>query len=183
MRKLMIVAALLLGFAASGFAQNQDVRLPEKPKRAKYVDYSTKQTGYWLAAQLGAGYSTAPGFYAQFDFVNGYHFSEFLKVGVGISPKVYFDGKTTIPIYAEVRGNIISQEDTMFAFYWNADLGYAINGGLYASPSLGVKFGGIRHNLLVSLYYALEYPFETQSETQRYDHPAHSVGLRIGYEF
>lgn len=178
MRKIMI-AMLLLGFAVSGFAQNQNVKLPEKPKRAKYVDYSVKQTGYWLAAQLGAGYIPGSVFYGQFDFVNGYRFSEFLKVGVGVSAKVHFDGRTTIPIYADVRGNIISQEDTMFAFYWNADLGYSIFGGLYASPGIGMKFGGIRHNFLVGLYYALEYPFEVQE----YRFPAHSVGLRIGYEF
>lgn len=172
----MIIAALMMGFAAGAFAQNQGITLPEKPKRAKYVDYSTKQTGWWCAAQLGGGYATTTGrFFGQFDFVNGYRFSEFLKVGVGISPRV---GLNTIPIYAQVRGNFISQEDTMFAFFWNADLGYAINGGVYASPSVGMRYGGIRHNVLISLYYALE-----GQKPEVSDQLLHIVGLRIGYEF
>lgn len=172
----MIIAALMMGLAAGMFAQNQNITLPDKPKRAKYVDYSTKQTGWWCAAQIGGGYATNTGkFFGQFDFVNGYRFSEFMKVGVGISPRV---GMNTIPIYAQARGNFISQEDTMFAFFWNTDLGYAINGGFYASPGVGMKFGGIRHDFLLSIYYALEgQKLEVSDELQ------HLVGLRIGYEF
>ena len=114
-------------------------------------------------------------FFGQFDFVNGYRFSEFLKVGVGISPRV---GLSTIPIYVQARGNLISQEDTMFAFFWNADLGYTINSGIYASPSVGMKFGGIRHNFLIGIQYS----FEGQ-KPKLLDQPMHLVGLRIGYEF
>lgn len=177
MKKILIIVTALLGFVASGLAQhNQNITLPEKPKRAKYVDYTVKQTGWWCVAQIGGGYATNTGkFFGQFDFVNGYRFSEFLKVGVGISPRI---GLKTIPIYAQARGNFISQEDTMFAFFWNADLGYAINGGIYASPSVGLRYGGIRHNVLFSFYYALE---GQKPETS--DQPMHVVGLRIGYEF
>ena len=177
MKKILICAIVLFGFLAKGLAQhNTNITLPERPKRAKYVDYSVKQTGWWCAAQIGGGYSTTTSdFFGQFDFVNGYRFSEFLKVGVGISPRI---GLKTIPIYAQARGNFISQEDTMFAFFWNADLGYAINGGIYASPSVGMRYGGIRHNFLVNLYYALE-----GQKTETSDKPMHLVGLRIGYEF
>ena len=176
MKQVMIITAILIGFTLGAFAQNQGITLPEKPKRAKYVDYSVKQTGWWCTAQIGGGYATNTSqFYCQFDFVNGYRFSEFLKVGIGISPRI---GLNTIPIYAQARGNFISQEDTMFAFFWNADLGYAINGGFYASPSAGMKFGGIRHNFLFSIYYALE-----GQRPEVSDSPLHLVGLRIGYEF
>lgn len=176
MKKLMIIATLLLGLVGVSFAQSSSITLPEKPKRAKYVDYSVKQTGWWCSAQIGGGYATNTGkFFGQFDFVNGYRFSEFLKVGVGISPRI---GLNTIPIYAQARGNFISQEDTMFAFFWSADLGYAINGGIYASPSVGMRYGGIRHNVLISLYYA----FEGQQPNVS-DQFLHIVGLKIGYEF
>lgn len=175
MKRLLIIVTLLLGIMAMGLAQHNTVTLPERPKRAKYVDYSVKQTGWWCTAQLGAGYATNGHIFGQFDFVNGYRFSEFLKVGIGISPRI---GLNTIPIYAQARGNFISQEDTMFAFFWNADLGYAINGGIYASPSVGIKFGGIRHNFLLSIYYALEGQKNEVVET-----PLHLVGLRLGYEF
>ena len=181
MKKLMIIVTLLLCFAGMSFAQNTNITLPEKPKRAKYVDYSIKQTGWWCAAQLGGGFATAKGsVFGQFDFVNGYRFSEFLKIGVGVSPRFFVNGFRVgaIPIYAEARGNFISQEDTMFAFYWNADLGYAINGGFYASPGVGMKFGGIRHNFLIGIHYAIE-----GQKPEVSDQPMHLVGLRIGYEF
>ena len=176
MKRILIIATLLLNIMTMGLAQHNNVSLPEKPKRAKHVDYSVKQTGWWCAAQIGGGYATNTSkFFCQFDFVNGYRFSEFLKVGIGISPRI---GLSTIPIYAQARGNFISQEDTMFAFFWNADLGYAINGGIYVSPSIGMKFGGIRHNFLFSINYALE-----GQKLEVSDKPQHLVGLRIGYEF
>lgn len=176
MKKLLVIMVILFSVLCAGWSQNPHVTLPERPKRAKYVDYTIKQSGWWCAAQLGAGFSTTTNrFFGQFDFVNGYRISEFLKVGVGVSPRL---GINTIPIYAQGRGNFISQEDTMFAFFWNADLGYAINGGIYASPSVGLKCGGIRHNFLASVYYALE-----GQKPEVSNQPLHLVGLRIGYEF
>lgn len=175
MKKLLILTAVLFCMAATASAQhNQNITMPEKPQRAKYVDYSVLRTGYWVAAQAGAFYGSQNTFVGQFDLTMGYRFSEFLKVGVGVAPRI---GLPSIPVYADVRGNFISQEDTMFALCWSADIGYAFNqGGIYVSPGIGARFGGLRHNLLIGINYIL------QGQPSPAD-ALHLVGLRIGYEF
>lgn len=175
MKRVVIIFTLLLGISTISFAQNNEITLPQKPKRAKTVDYSVKESGYWLATQAGVSYCGGE-LFGQFDFVNGYRFSEFLKVGVGVSPRI---GIKSIPVYVDLRGNFFSQADRMFAICWNVDGGYAFNnGGIYASPSVGMRFGGIRHNFIVGINYML------QGQENDDEHPLlHAVGLRIGYEF
>lgn len=177
------------------FAQQREITLPEVPNRGKYVDYSVKQKGWWCAAQLsGALATTGDNLYAgvfQLDFVNGYRFSEYFKVGVGFSPRIYAAGNDfplddnkllfgiySLPVYVDFRGNFISQEDTMFAPYWNIDLGYAINEGLYFSPCVGLKFCGIRHNFLVGINYTLQ-----GHNAGDFNKPINLIGIRVGYEF
>ena len=186
MRKTLTILAVLLGMASMAFAQhNQNITLPEKPKnRAQYVDYSMLRSGYWCAVQLGGFYGS--GFAAQADFVNGYRFSEWIKVGAGVSYDYNFRGFSTLPVYVDVRGNIISQEDTMFAIWWSADAGYSVGldpenkGGVYFSPGIGIRQGGIRHNFILSLNYMMQgQSFEDTSRNQL----LHFVGLKLGYEF
>ena len=86
MRKY-IVTAVLLGFSLCSYGQNNNVTLPEKPNRNKYVDYSTKESGFWCAAQIGANYGDTA-LLAQLDVIGGYRFSEFLRVGIGVSPRI-----------------------------------------------------------------------------------------------
>jgi len=171
MKKNIIFLAVVLGVAVGTYAQDRQVTLPERPNRSKYTDYSTKDDGFWCAIQLGANYGDT-GFVAQLDAIAGYRFSEFLKVGVGVSPRI---GLKSVPVYFDARGNIIPQIDRMYSFYWNFDLGYAIKDGIYLSPGLGIMFGGIRHNFLIGLNYTLQ-GFENVQ-------PKHFGGVRIGYEF
>lgn len=170
MRKYIVIA-ILLGISACTYGQNNNVILPEKPNRSKYVDYSTKESGFWCVAQIGASYGDTASF-AQLDIIGGYRFSEFLRIGFGVSPRM---GLKSIPVYFDARGNIISQVDRMHSFYWNADLGYAIDDGIYLSPGLGMQFGGIRNNFLVGVNYTMQ-GFKTVGVK-------HFVGVRIGYEF
>lgn len=194
MRRIVIVILLTFTSIVSSFSQNRTITLPDRPKRGQYVDYSIKDSGWWCAAQLNGGVaSTTDAHYSavyQVDFVNGYRFSEFLKVGIGVSPRLYGggngfplreDGRSivySLPIYVDLRGNIISQADTMFAPYWNVDLGYSINEGIYLSPCVGMKFGGIRHNFIVGISYGLQ-----GHKTESYNKPIHLLGLKAGYEF
>lgn len=195
MRRLVCIVILCLGVEVLSLAQQKDIILPEVPDRAHYVDYSVKRSGWWCAAQLsGAFATTEDDMYArvfQFDFINGYRFSEFLKVGLGISPRIYASGNDfpldddkllfgiySLPVYADIRGNFVSQEDTMFAPYWNVDFGYAINEGVYLSPGVGLKYGGIRHNLLIGINYTLQ-----GHSAGEFNKPIHLLGIRLGYEF
>ncbi len=188
MKKQILIIAALLSVAVTTFAQ---ITLPEQPKRAKHIDYSLRESGYWIAVQLSPAFATTGKEQAlalQCDIIDGYRFSEFLKVGIGISPRLYtntspsFCGKNgrpfSLPIYADVRGNFTPQADAMFAICWSADIGYAINEGFYASPFIGIRTGGIRHNFIAGLSYS----FQSHSVNDS-NNPIHLVGLRIGYEF
>lgn len=170
MRKYIFIA-VLLGISLCSYGQDKNVILPEKPNRSNYVDYSTKENGFWCAAQIGAGFGDTA-FLAQLDIIGGYRFSEFLRIGIGVSPRM---GLKSIPLYFDARGNIISQMDRMYSFYWNAEIGYAIDDGIYLSPGLGMRFGGIRHNFLVSVNYTMQ-GFKDVGVK-------HFAGVRIGYEF
>lgn len=189
MKKHLLIIMAILGLAATASAQ---VRLPEKPKRASgHTDYQVEESGYWIGAFLD-GYFASNGRSmagaAQFNIVNGYRFSEFLKVGIGVAPRYYFKANAdfcgqngqpfSVPIYADVRGNINAQYDAMFAFCWSADLGYTINEGVYASPFIGIRVGDIRHDFTVGFSYAFQ-----GHKVADEDRPIHLVGLRIGYEF
>lgn len=190
MKRLLLTIVAILGLAATASAQ---VRLPEMPTRASgHTDYRVKETGYWIGGLLD-GYFASNGRSmagaVQFNIVQGYRFSEFLKVGIGVAPKYYFLGNTdfcgkngspiSVPIYADVRGNINPQTDAEFAFCWSADAGYAINEGVYLSPFIGIRIGDIRHNFTAGITYA----FQGHYVDEYNNRPIHLVGLRVGYEF
>lgn len=195
MRRIVCAICYLCISIVSGYAQDQTITLPEKPARGKYVDYSLKDSGWWIAAQITGGLATTnDNIHAgliQVDIINGYRFSEFLKVGIGFSPRYYFShnsfplrdkrmifGVYSLPIYADIRGNFISQEDTMFAPYWNADLGYSIHEGLFFSPGVGLKIGSIRHNVLFGVNYTIQ-----GHNVNEVKGIIHIFSIRLGYEF
>ena len=169
--KKLIATTLILCFSIVAIAQEKNVTLPERPNRSKYSDYSTKDAGWWCAIQIGISYGDTA-ILGQLDIVTGYRLSEFLKIGIGVSPRV---GLKSIPVYIDVRGNIIPQVDRMHSFFWKVDVGYALNDGIYLSPGLGMQLGGIRHNFLVGANYTLQ-GFKEVS-------PKHFAGIYIGYEF
>lgn len=80
--------------------------VPETPKRAKYVDYETKDNGWWCAVELMGGGSVDanynPNFYnIGFSFINGYRFNQWIRVGIGLGFRYYI---TTNNSYYTERG-------------------------------------------------------------------------------
>ncbi|MBO7643459.1 MAG: hypothetical protein J6S62_00645 [Bacteroidales bacterium] len=180
MRKLITILAFAL-LMVPAFAQNHtDYRLPDEPNRAKYIDFPSLDKGLWFAVQLTPAYSTLEGPYTvQADFIAGYRTGEFFKVGAGVSPKYSAAEGFAIPVFLDLRGNLISQESRMAVPYWNLDAGYTFGSykGLYVSPTVGVRVGMPRNNFIAGLTYILQ-----QMGPGGFT-PSHSVGLRIGYEF
>ncbi len=173
MKKFLIIAALLLPLAL-GAQEHTGYTLPEKPNRAKYIDFPSLDRGLWFAVQLSPGINFNYGPQAQLDVIAGYRFGEFFRIGAGISPQKsasYF----TLPIFLDLRGNIISQESRMVVPYWNLDAGYVLNHGVYASPTIGIRVGQPRNNFIAGVTYILQHEY--------YDILTHAIGLRIGYEF
>ncbi|MCD8290912.1 MAG: hypothetical protein LUC91_05360 [Prevotella sp.] len=170
----------------------QEVRLPELPKnRTHYTDYNIKESGYWTT--ITANVTTTLRFNHKnmqnigADWINGYRFNEFLRVGIGLGLRYYInndhvrssDVAWTFPIFADIRGNIISQQDRGAVPYWSVDLGGEVRGGIYFSPTIGYRFGTQRGSFLVGISYTLQ-----QSDTWKKSDECYSgVSIKLGYEF
>ena len=182
----MLIPASLMGQAKhSGYV------LPDEPKRAKYIDFPSLDKGLWFAVQVtgaAAFCNVGNGAISQLDLVAGYRFGEFLKLGLGVSPQfsigsagsIPFHGinnsPTALPVYLDLRGNIISQESRMAVPYWNLDAGYSFGEGLYLSPTVGVRVGQPRNNFIAGLTYIFQ-------NVAVYGTSFSAVGIRLGYEF
>ena len=191
MRKLLLAfsfALMLLPATLMGQAKHSGYTLPDQPKRAKYIDFPSLDQGLWFAAQAtGAmAFGKSASFpIAQVDLIGGYRFNEFIKLGLGISPRLALAGApgygfsgeaVSLPVYLDVRGNVISQESRMSVPWWSVDLGYSIPEGFYASPTVGVRVGGPRNNFIAGVTYIFQ---SVAAANTSY----HAVGLRLGYEF
>lgn len=177
---------------------NTEVKTPQEPQGAKYVDYSDQDKGWWCAVEAQTGgswynYSHSMGVFA-LTFTNGYRFSEFLKIGVGAGARfnlnkdpdylVYrnthkIQAPMSVPIYVNLRGNIISQRSRMCVPFWNADIGYAILDNFFFDAGVGFKVGAKRNNFVMSAN------FMGQVVKFEPNHAGFGSGIlfKIGYEF
>ncbi len=176
MRKLICAAALVL-LMVPALAQNHTgYTLPDQPKRAKYIDFPSQDKGLWFAAQATGAYFASEGLGVQADLIAGYRVGEFFRIGAGVSPGV-LGGSFRMPVYLDLRGNIISQESRMAVPYWSLDAGYSLGSvykGLYLSPTVGVRVGMPRNDFIAGLSYMLQMVPGSA---------LHGVGIRLGYEF
>lgn len=175
--------------------------VPETPSRKEYVDFSSQQNGWWCAVELNNGALFFPDTERMGDapvtalselaFINGYRFSEFIKIGVGVAARFMYPNPelaVVVPVYFDVRGNIISQYSRNFAPYWQFDLGYSFDtgdgyySGIYLSPTLGMRFGGWRHNFLVGISY-MGQTIRGVGGVSGNSRFANAVCLRLSYEF
>lgn len=127
MRKT-IIAILLL---AIGLVAQAQIRMPNDPKAPRYHDYSEKTSGFWCAVEGGMGTTIETGHrnmqIANATFTAGYRLSEWIRAGVGIGTGYYVANtdlrgsakKVNIPIFANARGNIISQYSRGAVPYWS----------------------------------------------------------------
>lgn len=176
----------------AGFAQNREIKLPTPPKQEPYTEFRLKETGYWCSVDL----SVAPSlkfhetcmWTTTLSFVNGYRFSDYLRLGVGIGAGYYFannsvarrtDIRWTMPIFANARGNFFSQEVREIVPYWSVDIGGAIRDGFLFSPSIGCRFGERRNAFLLSLGYSYRGILAYDGE----DDGRNFIVLKLGYEF
>ena len=189
-RKIFIGLSIALCLQCAA-QENQVKRLPDVPKRTAYKDYSAQETGYWFAVEPQVGTMADAGRrciqFCGADYVNGWRFSEFLRAGVGIGMKYYInssDVRTSslswaFPLYADVRGNIISQNNRNTVPFWSADIGAEIHNGFFFAPAIGLRMGEQRCAFTVSLSYCL-----MQMDTWSDDGELRNlVSLKLGYEF
>ena len=182
-------------------SRNQ-VIMPKEVNTSKYVHYSEQDKGYWIAVEVSGGASVSYGKsnigFTQATVVNGYRFSDYLKVGVGAGVRYYIENDNrriksnpwVFPVYANLRGGFTSQRVHMLAPYWSIDAGIAIRDGLFISPTLGIKFGGQRSNFLLGVSY-LAQQVDTYKivgnasdfQVKKSDKLISLLALKVGYEF
>lgn len=189
--KRLLLSLFVLGVTLSANAQYRDVKLPDKPKQTSYRDYEKEDAGFWFAIEAEGGSSIMAQHtnmqYVNLSFVGGYRFSEFLRVGAGAGGRMYVnhasirdtDNKFGVPIFVNVRGNLVSAYDQDGVPFWSLNIGGITNEGVFVSPSVGCSFAGLRNNFQISLSYTISSFTDYTKTKQAYSY----VALKLGYEF
>ena len=195
MKRLLLSSIVALFAASSLFAQNSDIRLPQRPDRPNYREHARAESGFWCAAELeGIAFLNTPDIMplAGINLTAGYRFSEFIRIGAGIGFDYYITNTDqrfntakrqakdfTFPIYLNARGNIISQYSRTLVPYWSANVGVAVNDGFYFQPTIGLRFGDKRDSWLVGIGFTVQH-LDMQKAKDETGFGAH---LKVGYEF
>lgn len=170
-------------------AQERQIRLPQKPAEQKYHEYGTTETGYWCSVEYDAGTSLQFGKKniqgMGLSFTNGYRFSEYLRVGVGAGVRYYInnnevrdtDVKWAFPLYANLRGNIMSMDVRDIVPYYSVNVGGVVRDGFFISPTIGLRIGDPRSAFLIGLSYSYE------DTSLRSGNGLSALSVRLGYEF
>ena len=168
------------------------VRLPERPNRPQYVDHSELDNGFWCAIEGKVGssiqFNANNAQRAGLTFTGGYMVNEYLKIGFGVGANYYFNHNDrlrdtnilwNVPIYFDIRGNLLSQEIRDFVPYWSIDIGAMIRDGFFFSPTFGFRFGEKRNSWLLGLNFTVQRinNIPTEPETICF------LGIIVGYEF
>ena len=189
--KKMVCLALLALLAMPSFAQYRDVKLPQQPKQNNYRDYTSEDKGFWYALEAEGGSTIMEHSrnmqYVNLTFTGGYRLSEFLRVGAGFGGRMYVNNdevrntgsKFGVPIFANVRGNIISAQDRDGVPFWSVNIGGITKEGFYLNPTIGYSFGGVRNNFLIGLSYTWSSYKDKAEDNRTYS----GFGLKLGYEF
>ncbi len=158
------VITLLLALMALT-VQAQEIRMPQMPKKKPFKDISMQEKGFWFAVEAGTGSTVESGMknaqMATATFTGGYRFSEYLKVGAGVGGGYYFNNsdirssneRVNIPVFAQVRGNMMTQQYQTAVPYWAFCVGTRVNDGVFISPAVGFRFGEHRSSFIMAVKY------------------------------
>ena len=138
-----------------------------------YRDPAKSESGFWWGAGLSLGISAhhshgIVGTVYPFEgsAVAGWRFSDFLQAGLGFGVRYYGNNDAArwqedgeggfedypwaFPIFADLRGALLSGHSRDIVPAWNLEAGYAINDGLFVSPMIGLRAlvgDGVRHHV------------------------------------
>lgn len=184
---LMLMALLPL----ASHAQYRDVKMPQQPKQSNYRDYTSEDKGFWYAIEAEGGSTIIEHSrnmqYVNLTFTGGYRLCEYLRLGAGFGGRMYVNNaevrntgsKYGIPVFANLRGNIVSAQDRDGVPFWSVNVGGITKEGFYFNPTIGYSFGGLRNNFIIGLSYTLS-SYKDKVEANR---TYCGFGLKLGYEF
>lgn len=122
----------------------------------------------------------------------GYRFNEYVRVGLGLGARYYFDNnkvRSTLsewafPIFLNVRGNFIPTRYRDVVPYYSFDIGVTVRDGFMLRPTVGLRVGRERSAFLVGLGYVGQdlstYSRDNLRKTRRF---VNFITLKLGYEF
>lgn len=169
--------------------EDDSIVMPKAENTNKYVDYSQLDKGFFIAPEVQASYSCLSEnnmIGVELGVVGGYRFNEYLRVGLGLGARYYINDNVryqnslwAMPIYANIRGNIISMEHRHIIPYYSFDIGATIGDGFFFRPTIGLRFGEPRSAFLLGVtYWCQNIKFNSGRNKL-----TSFFGLKLGYEF
>ena len=175
MKRLLTMAAMAIFVSVAAMAQIGESS--SKKIETTYTTYTTTTTTVTVQKYPSKGYSGM--FEANFGYgsdlafgfstVHGYQFNPYVFVGAGIGLNVAYDNGVDLPFFADVRASVPFGTSPV-SFFGDVRVGYgAVEGDLYFSPAVGLRFGRSKAATI-----ALGYEF-VQSESL--------FTFRVGFEW
>lgn len=189
MKKKLFLIITLLAATENIFGQDRHIVMPPHPVDGYNI--AEKDNGYWCAFEIGGGSTTMENMQniamVTGLFTNGYRFNQYIKIGAGFGVLYYPNNKNvrdsdshfSIPVFLNIRGNILPDETRRIVPFWSANIGASISDGFFFTPAVGLRIGEKRSAFLVSVAYTLRHLDTYPKCKSNYN----GVFFRLGYEF
>lgn len=190
MKKILTIGLAVWALAGAAYAQTREIRMPESPKN-KELNIAEVDRGFWCVIEAGGGSTLMEGRknvgMLAVSYTGGYRFSQYLKVGAGLGILCYPNGenvrdtekKLAMPIFLNVRGNMLSDEIRRTVPFWSVNVGTTMPDGLFLTPSVGLRIGEKRNAFLMSAGYTFRHLKTKPGCSANYS----GAVIKIGYEF
>lgn len=203
LRKFLIITALAMSLPHCLSAQSKptrDVKMPtETGLGIKFTDYNQFQNGFFASAEVSTAFSVHPNTknvgLTELDLVGGYRFCDFLRIGLGIGGRFYFNAAEirthdwALPLFANFRGNFIPNAYYTVVPFWSFDIGTTFPDGFMIRPTVGIRVGQPRSAFIASLgYLGQNLRINKVSERPEIAHSRQHkfynfITIKLGYEF
>lgn len=203
LKKFLIIAAFALHLPISLSAQSMPTREIKMPTETglgvKSNDYHQFQKGFFASAEVSTAFSIHPNTknvgLTELDIVGGYRFCDFLRVGLGLGGRLYFNAAElrthdwALPLFVNVRGNFIPNAYNTVVPFWSFDIGTTFPDGFMIRPTVGIRVGQPRSAFIASLGYLgqnlrINKISEASEIAPARQHKFYNfITLKLGYEF
>lgn len=205
---------VILSYAQDAYFVSDNIA-KDKNKSADAIPWHQKDKGWWCALEIhGGSVWYRPNAYEGmlgFTVINGYRFSQFAKLGIGIGFNgILYDYQLvsefpykllgiTPRLLLNARGNIMRQDSRRCVPFWNVDVGYDLFQLVcYFDAGVGVRVALTkknfnRHAFVLSANYIgrmVDDMYRGQSYISERDGNMYKVGnfsngilFKVGYEF
>lgn len=187
---IFVFAFLFLGITESTQAQERVINMPEAPSKTHNLAESDKNS-FWFSLEICGGTTAMENrknvAMLDLSYIGGFRLNQYLKCGLGLGVLYYPNSEKVrdikkhlgLPIFANVRGNFITDEMHRIVPYWSLNIGSSIPDGFLLSPAVGLRVGEKRNAFIISLGYTLRHLKVYAGEKNMYS----GVLFNIGYEY